>query len=437
MHSWTDPAPPRIRPHDDRLELFDTSTGTTRHPGNDADSASLYVCGITPYDATHLGHANTYVAFDLLHRYWLAAGLEVAYTQNVTDVDDPLLERADASGVAWDDLAREQTDLFRTDMQALNVLAPHHYLSVSETVPAIVAAVEALVERGLGYRVPGGDGEPDGDVYFDTRAAERQTPWRLGAIGAHDEDEMRRFFAERGGDPDRAGKRDPFDPLLWRAARDGEPSWDGGTLGAGRPGWHVECSVIARSTLPAPFTVQAGGSDLRFPHHEFSAAHATGLDDAPLALTYTHSGMVGLDGQKMSKSLGNLELVSRLRAAGVDPVAIRAGLLDHHYRSDWDWSAQVLERAQARVAAWRQALAAERPEDAESLRRQIVEALSRDLDAPAALAALDRWADQAQARTAQQGHAEGSGPGTDALPAGADAAGVTEVVDALLGLRLR
>ena len=421
MQSWSTPRPPALPPRPDRLRVFDTATQSLRHPGNDAATASLYVCGITPYDATHLGHATTYVSFDLLQRYWRACGIEVAYVQNVTDVDDPLLERAEATGVDWRDLAREQTDLFRADMEALNVLAPDHYVGATEAIGLVVDAVTRLLEAGLAYRVPGREGEPDGDVYFDIAAAEAAGGWSLGSVGALSRAEMEAVFPERGGDPDRPGKRQPLDPLLWRAARAGEPAWDGGDLGEGRPGWHIECSVISRAHLPAPFTVQGGGSDLRFPHHEFSAAHATAADGLPLALTYLHSGMVALDGQKMSKSLGNLELVSRLRARGVEPAAIRAALLDRHYRADWEWSEELLGRAQARLSAWRGALEGPHARAGAAVLDAVHGALSADLDAPAALEALDAWA---------EGTLEG-------LDAPAEPLDVADVVDALLGLRLR
>ena len=422
MKSWSTPAPPAVPSRPDRLRLHDTATGRTRHPGNDAQRASLYVCGITPYDATHLGHASTYVAFDLLHRYWRAAGLEVAYVQNVTDVDDPLLERAARDGIEWRALAEEQTDLFRADMAALEVLAPDHYVGATEAVGLVVDAVETMLAAGRAYRVPGGDGEPDGDVYFDVRAAQSATDWRLAQVSAMGPDEMAAVFPERGGDPDRPGKRDPLDPLLWRVHREGEPAWDGRSLGSGRPGWHIECSVISRAHLPAPFTVQGGGSDLRFPHHEFSAAHATAVDGLPLAHTYAHTGMVALDGEKMSKSLGNLELVSRLRARGVEPVAVRAAILAHHYRSDWEWSEQVLADAQARVARWRAALDGPHAAAGVAVLDAVHAALSDDLDAPRALEALDAWA-------------AGTLPGL--AEAAADPLPVVDVVAALLGLRLR
>jgi L-cysteine:1D-myo-inositol 2-amino-2-deoxy-alpha-D-glucopyranoside ligase len=228
---------------------------------------------------------------------------------------------------------------------------------------------------------------------------------------------MLELFAERGGDPGRAGKRQALDPLLWRVERPGEPSWPGGSLGAGRPGWHIECTVIAQKYLPAPFTVQGGGSDLIFPHHEMGAGHAYSLAGVPLARHYAHAGMVGLDGEKMSKSKGNLVLVSRLREAGVDPMAIRLAILAHHYRSDWEWTDEDLDRAKARLESWRTAAAGATSGEAEELTTAVRAALANDLDAPAAVAALDEWA---------------AGPPGD----GSGEARVRDLVDALLGVRL-
>ncbi|MEF3121818.1 cysteine--1-D-myo-inosityl 2-amino-2-deoxy-alpha-D-glucopyranoside ligase [Kocuria flava] len=364
------------------------------------ERASLYVCGITPYDATHMGHAATYVAFDLLHRAWLDAGTPVDYVQNVTDVDDPLLERAAATGADWRELAAEQTELFRTDMAALNVLPPQHYVGATESVAWIVPAVEQLLERGTAYRVPGTGGEPDGDVYFDVEAAGGQA-WTLGEISGLDAEQMLPLFAERGGDPERPGKRHRLDPLLWRAARDGEPSWDGGGLGPGRPGWHIECSLIALHHLPAPFTVQGGGSDLVFPHHEMGAGHCSALTGRPMAEHFLHTGMVGLEGEKMSKSRGNLVLVSRLRAEGVEPAAIRTAILAHRYREDWSWTALGLATAVARLDTWRRALGVAPAGSAAPLLERVRAALAEDLDAPAALAALDDWAAAALTGTAR------------------------------------
>lgn len=423
MKSWITPFPFALPVQEDNLHLFDTAAQQKQRVSIPDNHATMYVCGITPYDATHLGHANTYVAFDLLYRYWIAAGHRVTYTQNVTDVDDPLFERANALGMDYQELGQEQTDLFRSDMQHLNVLAPSHYLGVAETVDWVRTLVRQMIDAGVAYEVPSDAQNPAGDIYFSIDAAEEHTAWRLGAIGAHTQEEMVEFFPERGGDPDRSGKRNPLDPLIWSARRDGEPYWHDEVLGDGRPGWHVECSAIAYHTLPAPFTVQGGGSDLRFPHHEFSAAHTTAVTGQPMSEYMIHSGMVGLDGVKMSKSLGNLELVSNLVARGESPMAIRTLLLDNHYRSDWSYTDADLAAATTRLASWRSAVAFEQLGDAEALSTAIFAALSDDLDAPTALQAVDRWAAQA---------AEHATPRDPELPA----INVIVVLDALLGIAL-
>jgi L-cysteine:1D-myo-inositol 2-amino-2-deoxy-alpha-D-glucopyranoside ligase len=437
MQSWSIDPVPALDGQAPQLSLWDTSAAAFVEP-DVQDGASLYVCGITPYDATHMGHAATYVAFDLLVRQWLDAKVGVTYVQNVTDVDDPLLERATSTGVDWRDLAAEQIELFREDMAALNVVPPAHYVGAVESVPWIVDGVEHLVAEGLAYRVPGrtsDDGssvEPDGDVYFDINAAQQVPPatdegaWVLGAVSGYDRDTMLAYSTERGGDPDRPGKRDPLDPLLWRVAREGEPSWDGRTLGAGRPGWHIECSLIARRLLPAPFTVQAGGSDLRFPHHEMSAAHAYGADGVPLAHHYAHGAMVGLDGEKMSKSRGNLVFISRLRRDGVDPMAIRLALLSQTYREDWFWTNTVLTQAQERLNRWRAALdAAWTLKAARDVVESLRERLADDLDAPGALGVVD----DAVARVGES-RSDVSAEAQEAV------ALVKTALDALLGVKL-
>jgi L-cysteine:1D-myo-inositol 2-amino-2-deoxy-alpha-D-glucopyranoside ligase len=419
VKSWKARTLPRLDGAGSRIRLYDTAAGRLAELPDGA-SQGLYVCGITPYDATHLGHAATYIAFDLLHRLWLDSGATVNYVQNVTDVDDPLLERAAATGVDWQDLARQQTDLFRADMEALNVLPPTRYVGAVESVAAIVPVVEDLVARSLAYTVPGDGTEPDGDVYFSLDAAGRAEGWSLGVVSGLDYGQMLPLFAERGGDPHRLGKRNALDPLLWRVARPGEPQWEGATLGSGRPGWHIECAVIARRYLPAPFTVQGGGSDLVFPHHEMSAAHAHASTGQPLAHHYAHAGMVGLDGEKMSKSRGNLVLVSMLRSSGIEPAAIRLAVLANHYRQDWSWSQAGLHQAQQRLAAWGRALSGAVEADGRELQEAIREALAGDLDAPTALAAVDAWALK-------------SAPGTGT------AVGrhlVMDTLDALLGVRL-
>jgi len=397
----------------------------------ESKQASLYVCGITPYDATHMGHAATYVAFDLLNRAWRDGGRTVNYVQNVTDIDDPLLERAARDNVDWRELAISQTELFHADMEALNVLAPDNYIGAVEAIEWIVPKIESLIEAGLAYRIEGT--ELDGDVYFSVAAASATThqggidgPWWLGQISGLSEDEMLPVFAERGGDPQRAGKHHPLDALLWRVARDGEPRWDGASLGAGRPGWHIECTVIAQRFLPAPFTVQGGGSDLIFPHHEMGAGHAFALSNSPMAEHYAHTGMVGLDGEKMSKSLGNLVLVSKLRAAGVEPAAIRLAILANHYRSDWFWTDSLLSNAQAQLAIWREAVEVAPQGSAAGLVTELRAALAADLDAPRALAAIDAWA--GLALTARRNGESVVGERDSAL--------IHDAIDALLGVEV-
>ena len=298
------------------VRVFDSSTQELVELVPAAGPARMYVCGITPYDATHLGHAATYVAFDLLNRAWRSAGHDVEYCQNVTDVDDPLLERAVSTGTDWVALAERETELFRADMEALRVLPPDSYVGAVESIPLVVEMVERLREEGSVYAVPStGSGD---DLYFSVS----HDP-TFGEVSGWTREHMLAVFAERGGDPDRPGKKDPLDCLLWQAERPGEPAWDT-PLGRGRPGWHIECSAIARRHLGAAIDVQGGGSDLVFPHHEMSASEAQVADPGHrFARAYVHAGMVGLDGEKMSKSKGNLVLVSALRESGLDPMVIR------------------------------------------------------------------------------------------------------------------
>ncbi len=359
------------------LTLYDDRSGTVRDV-TPAGDVRLYVCGITPYDATHIGHAATYVAFDLAVRAWTEAGHRVHYVQNVTDVDDPLLQRAAETGEDWAALAERETELFRTDMEALAVVPPDHFVGAVEAIPIIVDLVEELGRREATYRV-------DDDLYFPI-AADPQ----FGSVSRLGREEMLALFPGRGGDPDRAGKRDPLDPLLWRRQREGEPAWPT-ALGPGRPGWHVECTAIARHYLGAAFDVQGGGSDLSFPHHEMSASHAHVADPAvEFAKAYVHAGMVGYRGEKMSKSLGNLVLVSALRADDVDPRAIRLALLGQYYRADWEWTDEVLDTGLKRLSRWSEAVKRGGP-DAGSCALDVRAALADDLDAPRALAAVDAW----------------------------------------------
>ncbi len=373
----------------------------------------MYVCGITPYDATHLGHAATYLAFDLIHRLWLDLGHDVHYVQNVTDVDDPLFERANRDGLDWRELAAREVALYRDDMTALRVLPPREYVAATEAISEVVELVEKMLAAGAAYVV---DDTEFPDVYFRADATTQ-----FGYESGYDRDTMLALFSERGGDPDRPGKTDQLDALLWRAARLGEPHWPS-PFGPGRPGWHVECAAIALSRIGSGLDIQGGGSDLIFPHHEFTAAHAESASgERRFARHYVHAGMIGWDGHKMSKSRGNLVLVSGLRAQGVEPAAIRLGLLAGHYRADRDWGPHVLEEAEKRLQRWGAATILPAGPGAADVIARVRRYLADDLDTPKAIAALDGWT-------------------TDALEYGghdADAPrAVATAVDALLGVDL-
>jgi L-cysteine:1D-myo-inositol 2-amino-2-deoxy-alpha-D-glucopyranoside ligase len=408
MQAWPSPEIPLLPGEGLPVQVRDTSSGAHVAAAT-GRTARVYVCGITPYDATHLGHANTYLAFDLLGRALRDSGVTVTYVQNVTDVDDPLLERAAATGEDWQALAMRETDLFREDMTALRVLPPTHYAGAVESIPVISAFVARLMSRGAAYDV-------DGDLYFPI-TADRS----FGSVSGLTTEVMLALSAERGGDPGRPGKKDPLDALLWRAEREGEPSWSS-SVGPGRPGWHVECAAIALHLLGNRIDVQGGGSDLAFPHHEMGASHAhaaTGLP--PFARAYVHAGMVGYRGQKMSKSLGNLVFVSKLRAAGTDPSAIRLALLANHYSADWEWTDDQLDVANARLARWRGAVSRPDGPPAHDTLAAVRARLADDLDAPGALAALDGWVTEQE-----------SGGGTDPGAPGV----ISRLADALLGIAL-
>lgn len=424
VQSWTSPRAPTLPGNGVPPLIRDTSSGELIQPVP-GDHAHMYVCGITPYDSTHLGHASTYIAFDTLVRAWRDTGLQVRYVQNITDIDDPLLERANQTGVDWFDLARQEVELYTSDMAALRVIPPEHFIGVVETVDRVAAAVADLLERGAAYQIDPPDADAQGrDTYADMSA-----DGLAGTVGHLDEDTMDRYFAERGGDPEVSGKKHRRDALLWRSARPGEPAFDGGPLGPGRPGWHIECSVIAHKYLDVPFHLQGGGTDLIYPHHEMSTSHLRMMTDVDHpAVAFMHTGLVAYQGEKMSKSRGNLVFVSDLLAQGAAPAAVRLSALANHYSVDWEYSESVLHTAQERWERWRAAFAAaqdntgaDRADEAGSGRavlEAIREALHHDLDTPAAVAAVDEWA---------------------AAPAGtaAEADLVADAVDALLGVDMR
>jgi L-cysteine:1D-myo-inositol 2-amino-2-deoxy-alpha-D-glucopyranoside ligase len=359
------------------LRLHDTRTGTQRElvAGR---TVRLYVCGITPYDSTHLGHAFTYVTFDVLTRVLEARGHRVRSVRNVTDVDDDLLRKARETGEDYLAIAEREVARFHRDLDQLGCRPPDVVPRATEAVPAIVTAVAGLLRRGNAYALP------DGRVYFDVATA---ASWN--AMARLDDDELLAQFAEKGGDPDAPGKRGPLDFLLWQPSAPDEPAWDS-PWGPGRPGWHIECSVMASEELGAVIDVHGGGSDLVFPHHEAEIAQAEHLSgQGPFAGFWLHVGMVALDGVKMSKSLGNLVFASDLMER-FEPGAVRRYLLSRHYRQGWSYDDAELERAAAGFKRWRDAAGGDgRDPDLEDA---LDDALVDDLDTPAALAVLDRMA---------------------------------------------
>ena len=351
-----------------------------------AESFKSYVCGITPYDSTHLGHAATYISFDLIHRYIKASGGEVSFVENVTDIDEPLLERATRDNQDWRALALNQVQLFQGDMVDLHILPPQHFVPATSVMALVDAAITAMQKNGYTYKV-------ENDVYFSIEEFLDELPISL-------EDALT-IFSERGGDPARDGKRHPLDPVLWWANKNGEPGWES-SHGFGRPGWHIECCVISlRYLLGADYLsqketgalidIQGGGTDLIFPHHFMSAAQAQAMTGRTFAKAYVHAGMVGLDGEKMSKSKGNLVFVSKLVNAGVDPMVIRLALLQDHYQSDRMWSEDVLKSAQTLVDRIRFNLAKMEVAPAAPLIAHLVTALSENLDTPSALKHISLW----------------------------------------------
>jgi L-cysteine:1D-myo-inositol 2-amino-2-deoxy-alpha-D-glucopyranoside ligase len=413
MQSWPDVYIPEL---DSRfalkqLSLFDTaSQGLIELPRKSV--YRLYVCGITPYDATHLGHAATYLSFDLIHRYLLATGAQVRFVQNITDIDDPLLERAKRDGVNWQELAQSQIDLFRGDMTDLHVVPPQSYIGVVEAMPIIVEAVERLNQASSTYSV-------DKDLYFRVR-----TDPGFGERSHLEHEEQIKIFSERGGDPNRPGKEDPLDALVWLSERADEPGWPS-PFGSGRPGWHIECSAIAlkylQISLDDDFSIdiQGGGNDLIFPHHEMSASQSFAMTGQNFSRCYVHAGMVGLEGQKMSKSLGNLVFVSKLIAEGVDPMAIRWALMGHAFQSDLMWKRELIKDAQSEIDSLRKALSRVDVAPTSELIQNICDLLAGNLDTPEILRRIRTWISA-----------------TESGSVGGEAGELSRALDTLLGLAL-
>jgi L-cysteine:1D-myo-inositol 2-amino-2-deoxy-alpha-D-glucopyranoside ligase len=341
----------------------------------------MYVCGITPYDSTHLGHAATYLAYDVLIRRLEELGHEVALVRNVTDVDDSILPKARQLGVNYLDLADAEMARFRSDMEALGMRPPIAEPRATEAVPQIIDLVSRLLAAGHAYRA-------DGSVYFEV-----STFPAYGSLSRLGREEMLRIAAERGGRPDDPAKRDPLDFTLWQRSADDEPAWDA-PFGPGRPGWHIECSAMVLAAHGPTLDLHGGGTDLIFPHHESEIAQSTSITGEPLARHWMHSAMVAYDGEKMSKSLGNLVFVSDLLKVA-DPRAIRLALLRHHYRAGFEWFDTDLDEGRALL---RRLLAAgdcgSHPgfsggADPGPFAERVRAALDDDLDVPRALDALD------------------------------------------------
>ncbi len=351
------------------MQLFDTARRAIV-PFEPADNVLMYTCGITPYDATHLGHAATFVAYDILQRRLIDIGHTVTCVRNVTDVDDPLFEKARELGVHYLDLAAAEEARFERDMVALNALPVASTPRASSAIPDIRGFIGMVLDRGYAYQA-------GGSVYFDVSKFES-----FGSMSGYTEAEMLDYAKQRGGNVDDPNKRSPLDFVLWHPSAADEPSWD--TMwGAGRPGWHIECSALALRELGTTIDLHGGGSDLIFPHHECERAQSEAATGEPFVKHWMHTAMIFMDGEKMSKSLGNLVFVDALRET-YDPRAIRLAIIEHNYRVEWEWDDEVMPRNAARLDAW-QATATSNPALLDEVRR----CLDDDLDTPGAVAAID------------------------------------------------
>jgi L-cysteine:1D-myo-inositol 2-amino-2-deoxy-alpha-D-glucopyranoside ligase len=333
------------------------------------DQVSMYTCGITPYDATHLGHAATFIVYDVLQRRLIDKGHTVKCVRNVTDVDDPLFAKARQLGVHYLDLAAGEEARFERDMEALNALPVSSSPRASSAIPDIRGFIGMVLDRGFAYQA-------GGSVYFDVSRFPT-----FGSISNYSHDQMMAYAAERGGNVDDPHKRNPLDFVLWQPSLEDEPAWES-LWGPGRPGWHIECSALALRELGTTIDLHGGGTDLIFPHHECERAQSEAATGEQFVRHWMHVAMVYMDGHKMSKSLGNLVFVDALRKEW-DPRAIRLAIIEHHYRRDWEWDDTLMPRNAQRLVDW--CAAASGGAAIEEVRA----ALDDDLDTPGALAAID------------------------------------------------
>jgi len=335
----------------------------------------MYTCGITPYDATHLGHAFTFISYDVLQRRLIDKGHQVKCVRNVTDVDDPLFAKARELGVHYLDLAAGEEARFESDMTALNALPVHSTPRASSAIPDIRGFIGMVIDRGFAY-------ESGGSVYFNVEKFPQ-----FGSVSHYSRETMIALARERGGNVDDPHKRNPLDFVLWHPSASDEPSWD--TMwGAGRPGWHIECSALALRELGTTIDLHGGGSDLIFPHHECERAQSEAATGQPFVKHWMHVAMVSMDGHKMSKSRGNLVFVDKLRTQH-DPMAIRLGLIEHHYRTEWEWDDGLMARNEVRLSKWKSAAQVGNSHGDEGLLDEVRSALDNDLDTPTAVALVD------------------------------------------------
>ncbi len=356
------------------MQLYDTARRAVV-PFEPGEQVLMYTCGITPYDATHLGHAATFITYDVLQRRLLDTGRTVKCVRNVTDVDDPLFAKARELGVHYLDLAAGEEARFERDMAALNALPVASSPRASSAIPDIRGFIGMVLDRGYAY-VAGGS------VYFDVSKFPS-----FGTVSHYSREQMIDFARQRGGNVDDPHKRDPLDFVLWHPSAPDEPSWD--TLwGAGRPGWHIECSALALRELGSTIDLHGGGSDLIFPHHECERAQSEAATGEPFVKHWMHVAMVYMDGHKMSKSLGNLVFVDQLRTEW-DPRAIRLGIIEHHYRYEWEWDDTLMPRNRDRLAAWNAVAGSPDDPGDPTVLDAVRAALDDDLDTQGALAVLD------------------------------------------------
>ena len=359
------------------MRLYDTSQGAVV-PFEPGDTVSIYVCGVTPYDATHLGHAFTYLCFDVLIRRLEDLGHEVKMVRNITDVDDSILAKAKEIDVDYMELGLSETAQFRDDIKALDLRPAVAEPTVTGSINEIVSLISQLAEKGHTYTV-------DGTTFFDVT-----TFSDFGQISGYDEPTMISFANERGANTEDERLRNPLDFILWQKSEEGEPSWDS-PFGPGRPGWHIECSAMAMSELGPTIDLHGGGDDLIFPHHECETAQSVAANNSPFARHWMHIGMVAYEGEKMSKSLGNLVFVRDLRT-GHDPRAIRLALLSNHYRAGFEWFDSDIDKGEAMLERMIEAASCPSGPDSETLLSQVREAIDDDLNLPKACEIIDDFA---------------------------------------------